>query len=79
MIKYGDWVADLYRDALEGKHYETVEIVIPTKDGKGFRMILTDVMISGYTMGAAGRDAPTVQLSFSFKKREFAQTPPPKR
>ena len=78
VIKWGDWVADLYQAALEGRHYATVEIVVPTKDGKGFRMILTDVTLSGYTTSAA-RDMPSVQLSFSFKKRQFAQTPPPKR
>ena len=79
VIKWGDWVSDLYKGALEGKHYETVELVIPTKDGKGIRIILKDVILTGYTMGHSSRETPSVQLSFSFQKREFAQTPPPKR
>jgi len=79
VIKWGDWVPDLYKGALEGKHYDTVEIVIPTKDGKGIRIILKDVTLTGYTIGQSSGDAPSVQLSLTFQKREFAQTPPPKR
>jgi type VI protein secretion system component Hcp len=80
-VKMGKYSTDLFRQAASGSGYKTVEIVIPTKDGKGIRFILTDVLISSYSVsghGGAG-DAPLESLSLSFKKREFNQDPPPPR
>ena len=49
---------------------------IPTKDGKGIRFILTDVLISNYSISSSG-DNPLESLALNFKKREFSQDPPP--
>jgi type VI protein secretion system component Hcp len=80
-IKQGKWSADLFRQSLSGSGYKTVELVVPGKDGKGIRIILSDVLISSYSVSDAdGRgDAPLESLSLSFRKREFSQDPPPPR
>jgi type VI protein secretion system component Hcp len=80
VFNLNELAAELARATAEGKHYDSVQIVVPFKDGNGIRWILTDVMISGYQVGSAssGKD-PVVALSLSFKKRELARTPPPKR
>ena len=57
------------------QHYTTVEIVVPTKDGKGFRWILTDVLITSYQVSSGAK--PSVTLTLSFRKRELAHSPPP--
>jgi len=77
-LKMGDWSSDLFKANVTGKHYKTVELVVPGKDGKGVRWILTDVMISGLDISSAG-DRPTQSLQLHFKKREFSQSPPPPR
>jgi type VI protein secretion system component Hcp len=78
VVELGDWSPELMRRALRGEHYKTAQIVIPSKDGKGVRWILTDVLISGYNVGGGGGGAPHESLTLHFQKREFAQTPPPK-
>jgi type VI protein secretion system component Hcp len=80
-IKMGKYSPDLFQRSLKGNGYKTVQIVMPTKDGKGFRIILADVLISSYSVGASGAhdNAPYESLTLSFKKREFSQDPPPAR
>jgi type VI secretion system secreted protein Hcp len=77
-IKVGDWSTGLFKASMSGKSYKTVEIVLPGKDGRGVRWILTDVMISGYSTSSAGGD-PVQTLTLNFKNREFSQSPPPPR
>ena len=77
MLKMGKHSADLLRQSQTGPGYKTVEIVIPSKDGKsGVRFILTDVLISNYSI-SSGRNSPTESLELSFKKREFSHDAPP--
>jgi len=75
-LKMGKHSADLLLQATRGPGYKTVEIVIPTKDGKGIRFTLTDVLISNYSISGGGA-SPLESLSLNFKKREFSQDPPP--
>jgi len=75
-IKMGKYSPGLFQRAAGSSGYKTVEIVIPTKDGKGIRFILTDVLISSYSVGS-GADSPLESLALNFKKREFSQDPPP--
>jgi hypothetical protein len=77
-IKLGDWSPDLWKSSLTGKHYKTVQIVVPSKDGRGARWILTDVLISGLDQ-SSGYGVPTQTLQLHFTKREFSQSPPPPR
>jgi type VI secretion system secreted protein Hcp len=77
-LKSGKWSTDLFRESLHGRGYKTVEIVFPGKDGKGFRIVLADVLISSYSVSGQG-DGPVDSISLSFKKREFSQDPPPAR
>lgn len=77
-LKSGKWSTDLFRESLRGHGYKTVEIVFPAKDGKGFRIILTDVLISNYWVSGRG-DGPVDSIALSFKKRELSQDPPPAR
>jgi Type VI secretion system effector, Hcp len=77
-LKTGKWSTDLFRESLYGHGYKTVEIVFPGKDGKGFRVILTDVLISNYSVSGRG-DGPVDSIALNFKKREFSQDPPPAR
>ena len=79
VLKLGAWAADLQKAMLQGKEHKSVQVVVPAKDGKGIRWILTDVVISSYQVGSGGGKDPHVTLTLNFKKREFAQTPPPKR
>ena len=81
-LKQGDWSSDLFREALYGRGFKMVEIVFPGKDGKGVRLILSDVLISSYSVsghGGTGLDGPLESLTLNFKKREFSQDPPPPR
>ena len=81
-LQQGEWSTDLARESLYGHGYETVEIVFPGKDGKGVRIILSDVLISGYTVSGHGGDAhgtPMESITLNFKKRELSQDPPPRR
>jgi hypothetical protein len=81
-LKLGEWSTDLFKESLYGHGYKKVEIVFPAKDGKGFRVILSDVLISGYAIsghGAGDYSGPMESLALNFKKREFSQDPPPKR
>ena len=73
-LKHGKWMVDLHKAVATGKHYKQVEIVLPGKDGKGMRWILTDVYISGVQ---TSETAQSIQLSF--KKRELSMAPPPRR
>ena len=75
-LKMGKHSADLLLQATRGPGYKTVEIVIPTKDGKGIRFTLTDVLISNYSISSGGA-SPLESLALNFKKREFSQDPPP--
>ena len=76
MLKLGKHSSAFLMQASRGPGYKTVEIVIPTKDGKGIRFILTDVLISGYSV-SKDSDSPLESVSLNFKKREFSQDPPP--
>ena len=76
MLKLGKHSSAFLLQASRGPGYKTVEIVIPTKDGKGIRFILTDVLISGYSV-SKDSDSPLESVSLNFKKREFSQDPPP--
>jgi hypothetical protein len=80
-LKSGEWSNDLLRESLSGRGYKTVEIVLPGKDGKGVRVILTDVLISSYSVSGHGgaTDGPMESIALNFKKREFSQSPPPPR
>jgi Type VI secretion system effector, Hcp len=77
-IDLGDWSGDLSQANIKGKHYKTVQLVIPGKDGRGVRWILTDVMISALTTSSGG-ERPVQSLQLHFMKREFSQAPPPPR
>jgi hypothetical protein len=77
-LKEGKWSSDLFRESLYGRGYKKVEIVFPGKDGKGLRVILEDVLISGYSI-SGGKDGPMDSLTLNFKKRTFSQDPPPAR
>jgi type VI protein secretion system component Hcp len=76
-LKMGKYSPDLFQQSLSGKGYKTVQIVFPTKDGKGVRFILTDVLISNYSISGGGSDAPFESIGLSFKKRELSHDPPP--
>jgi Type VI secretion system effector, Hcp len=81
-LKQGKWSTDLFRESLSGSGYKMVEIVFPGKDGKGVRVILADVLISGWSMsghGSTNDDSPMESISLNFKKRTFSQDPPPAR
>ena len=78
-LKQGEWSTGLFREALDGRGYKKVEIVFPGKDGKGMRLILEDVLISGYSIsghGGVGNDSPMDSITLNFKKRTFSQDPP---
>ena len=75
-LKMGKYSPDLFQQSLRGNGYKTVEIVLPGKDGKGVRFILTDVMISSYSIGS-GSGSPVESLELSFKKRELSHDAPP--
>ena len=76
-LKMGKYSPDLFQQSLTGSGYKTVEIVIPSKDGKGgVRFILTDVLISNYSI-SSGSSSPLESLELSFKKREFSHDAPP--
>lgn len=77
-IAVGDWSTDLNKAMLYGKHFKTVQLVIPAKDG-GVRWILTDVLISALDTSSGNGDRPLQTLQLNFKKREFSQSPPPPR
>jgi Type VI secretion system effector, Hcp len=68
----GEHSAELFQKAVHGDPIKTAIIVMPGKDGKGFTITLTDVLISSYQT-----NGPTDSWSMSFAKREFSQSPPP--
>src|SRR3954469_7620202 len=78
-LRQGEWSTDLFHESLSGRGYTTVEVVFPGKDGKGLRVILADVVIANYSVGAGGSDGPLETLALNFKKREFSEDPPPAR
>jgi Type VI secretion system effector, Hcp len=67
----GEHSAELFQKTVHGEPIKTVIIVVPGKDGKGFTITLTDVLISNYQT-----NGPTDSWSLSFAKREFSQSPP---
>ena len=78
-LKQGEWSSSLFRESLYGRGYKKVEIVFPGKDGKGLRVILTDVLISSYSIGGDHGEGVLESITLSFKKRELSQDPPPPR
>lgn len=71
MTTLGDHSADLARKTTSGERIETVVIVMPGKDGKGYTLTLHDVYISGYSISAQHES-----WSMNFGKKEFSQAPP---
>ena len=71
LTKLGDHSSDLARATAQGKHFKTVLIVVPGKDGKGYTVTLHDVLITGYSM--SGQDE---SWALSFSKKEYSQSPP---
>jgi hypothetical protein len=67
----GTHSAELMLRTAEGRHFKTVMIVVPGKDGKGLTLTFTDVLISSYQISG---DLETWSLSFATK--EFSQSPP---
>ena len=74
VIKQGAWINELYRMVREGKGVETAEILIPFRDEKGQRWILTEVEIVSISAGSDTGE-PMFTLALSYKKRAFADTP----
>ncbi len=74
VIKQGAWINELYRMVREGKGVDTAEILIPFRDEKGQRWILTEVEIVSISAGS-NTGEPTFTLALSYKKRAFADTP----
>ena len=56
-----------------GTPIKTVLIVVPGKDGKGLPSRSTDVLITSYPISGSSCAA---DLSLSFAKKEFSQSPP---
>jgi hypothetical protein len=71
MTTMGDHSSDLALKIAQGRHIKTVLIVVPGRDGKGYTVTLTDVVITGYSI-----TGDTEQWSISFAKKEFSQSPP---
>jgi len=76
VIKQGAWMTELYRMAREGKGVDKAEILIPFRDEKGQRWVLTEVEIVSISAGSdSGSGEPMFTLALSYKKRAFADTP----
>jgi hypothetical protein len=76
-IPVGEWSPELFNRYNRGDAvFNTVEIVVPTKDGKGIRIVLTDVEIVELASSGGGAH-PLEQLTLEFSKRTFTQNPPP--
>ena len=76
MIVYvpnGGWTAGLIRAARARQAYERIELVIPTKDGRGIRIILTAAAL--VSLASASDDL--YRLTLQFMAREYTQSPPP--
>ena len=71
ITKLGDHSPDLARKTAKGEHIATVIIVVPGKDGKGYTVTFSDVLITGYSVSG---DAE--QWSMNFAKKEYSQSPP---
>jgi len=71
--KTGKHSTELHKALLAAKSFAKVEIVIPGAGG-GVRIILTNVVISGVSMGEGSES-----WSLSFEKREFSKDPRPPR
>ena len=71
MTMLGEHSTDLHLAAVQGRHFKTVVIVVPGKDGKGFTVTLTDGIISSYSISERNES-----WSLSFRKKEFSQSPP---
>ena len=67
----GRSLADLMLRTAEGRHFKTVMIVVPGKDGKGLTLTFTDVLISSYQVSG---DLET--WSHAFAKKGFSRSPP---
>ena len=76
VIPSGGWSQELFRQFEGGEVFKTVEVVVPTADGKGMRLILAVVEITGFASHGGG-DHPLEMLTLSFRKRTFTQNPPP--
>ena len=71
MTRMGEHSSDLLLALTQGKRLKTVVIVVPGKNGNGYTVTLTDVLISGY------QTSENVESwSLSFASKEFSQSPP---
>jgi hypothetical protein len=71
MTTMGDHSSDLALKIAQGRHIKTVLIVVPGKDGTGYTITLTDVLITSYSISEQ-----LESWSLSFAKKEFGQSPP---
>jgi hypothetical protein len=71
MTKMGDHSSDLLLKVAQGHHIKTVLIVMPLKDGKGYAITLTDVVLTGYSVSG-----DMEHWSMSFAKKEYSWSPP---
>ena len=71
MTTLGDHSPDLLQATAQGRHFKTVVIVMPGKDGKGYTVTLTDGIITSYSISDKNES-----WSLSFAKKEFSQSPP---
>jgi hypothetical protein len=76
-LPVGEWSPELFNRYNRGDAvFKTVELVIPTKDGKGIRIILTGVVIVELASSGGGAH-PLERLTLTFQARTFTQNPPP--
>ena len=71
MTTLGEHSTDLQLAAVQGRHFKTVVIVVPGKDGTGYTVTLTDGVISSYSISERNES-----WALSFRKQEFSQSPP---
>jgi len=74
VTKQGAWMDKLIRMSRESSGIDKAEILIPFRDEKGMRWILTEVEITAISFGS-DQGEPTFTLALSYKKRAFADTP----
>ena len=79
VLKHNDAASKFWLASTHGVTAKTAELVVPFKDGRGMRFILTDVVITSPTFHGGGSQDPHVSITLSFKKRKLshdAPTPP---
>jgi hypothetical protein len=76
LLKHNDAAAKFWLATTHGVTAKTAELVLPSKDGKGMVLILTDVTVSNPTMYGDGRNDPYTSITLNFKKRKLSHDAP---